>query len=156
MARKQVQMAFHRNDFAGAATANGSNILDRGRNPDDAASGDFDEEARRPVGARPRSMVTRRHEPETNETEDGLSGAEEAIRHAAEDVPGKQDKDLPVFDEADAPPKIFNDEDGAEDDEQNDDEVEDEEGDDEDDENDDDEDEDEGEEEDEEKDEDED
>src|SRR3954454_9656030 len=43
----------------------------------------------RPIGAEPRSAVTARHDPGTgaNESADGLSGTEEALRQAAEDEP---------------------------------------------------------------------
>jgi hypothetical protein len=155
MARKQVQMALRRDDLAGATTANGFNILDRSPNTDDRASADFDEATRQPVGARPKSTATGRHDPglEANETEDGLSGTEEAIRHAAEDMPDAQEDDRPVFDEADSMPKVFDDEDEAED-EEHDDEDDGDEDDDEDDEDDEDEDDEEEEEEDEEEDED--
>jgi hypothetical protein len=43
-----------------------------------------------------------------NETEDGLSDTEELVRQAAEDVSDGDDiDDLPVFDRADAIPKII-------------------------------------------------
>jgi hypothetical protein len=47
---------------------------------------------------------------QANETDDGLDGTTEALRHAAEDTPagdgrGKIDK-TPVFDRADQAPKI--------------------------------------------------
>jgi hypothetical protein len=63
-----------------------------------------------PIGAQPRSAVTRQHQPGmgANETVDGLSGTEEAIRAAAEDETEADDfEDLPVFDRADAIPKII-------------------------------------------------
>jgi hypothetical protein len=63
-----------------------------------------------PVGAVPRSTVTGAHQPGTgaNETIDGLSGTEEALRRAAEDETEIDDfEDLPVFDRADAAPKII-------------------------------------------------
>jgi hypothetical protein len=63
-----------------------------------------------PIGAEPRSAVTGRHEPGmgANETVDGLSGNEEAVRRAAEDETeaGGFD-DLPVFDRAESMPKII-------------------------------------------------
>jgi hypothetical protein len=69
-------------------------------------------EIKKPIGARPRSEVTGRHDAgsQANETADGLSALEEALRHAAEDTPsggtgGKAD-DVPVFDRAGAPPKL--------------------------------------------------
>jgi hypothetical protein len=68
-------------------------------------------EINKPIGARPRSEVTGRHDAgsQANETVDGLSALEEALRHAAEDTPtggsGRAD-DVPVFDRAGAPPKI--------------------------------------------------
>ncbi|MDQ2082532.1 hypothetical protein RA307_20285 [Xanthobacteraceae bacterium Astr-EGSB] len=87
-----------------------------GRADDDGASDPTspasDEIHRQDVGATPRSTVTGRHQPGMGgeETEDGLSGSEEAVRHAAEDVgtgDGTEDRrDMPVFDRADAPPKI--------------------------------------------------
>jgi hypothetical protein len=63
-----------------------------------------------PVGAVPRSTVTGAHQPGmgANETTDGLSGTEEATRRAAEDETEVDDfEDLPVFDRADAIPKII-------------------------------------------------
>jgi len=63
-----------------------------------------------PVGAVPRSTVTGAHQPGmgADETEDGLSGTEEAARRAAEDETEADDfEDLPVFDRADAAPKII-------------------------------------------------
>src|SRR4051794_23199379 len=63
-----------------------------------------------PIGAEPRSAVTGRHEPGTgaNEPADGLSGNEEATRQAAEDEPETDGFDeLPVFDRAEAMPKII-------------------------------------------------
>jgi hypothetical protein len=68
-------------------------------------------EINKPIGARPRSQVTGRHDPGSgaNETVDGLTDMDEALRHAAEDtVSGGEDEtdpDLPVFDRADALPK---------------------------------------------------
>ena len=63
-----------------------------------------------PIGAVPRSEVTGAHEPGmgANETIDGLSGTEESARRAAEDETEADDfEDLPVFDRADAIPKII-------------------------------------------------
>jgi hypothetical protein len=66
----------------------------------------------RSVGARPRSEVTGRHDAGSgaNETIDGLTSSEEAMRRGAEDTPvGAPDQtldDLPVFDRADALPKV--------------------------------------------------
>jgi hypothetical protein len=87
-----------------------------GRADDNGASdptSPANDEIRRPdVRATPRSAVTDHHEPGTGaeENEDGLSDTEEAIRRAAEDVgtgDGTEDRhDMPVFDRADAPPKI--------------------------------------------------
>ena len=72
-----------------------------------------DEIHRQDVGATPRSAVTGRHQPGMGgeETEDGLiRTARKPIRHAAEDVgtgDGTEDRrDMPIFDRADAPPKI--------------------------------------------------
>jgi hypothetical protein len=65
-----------------------------------------------PPAARPRSEVTGRHDAGSgaNETVDGLTSTEEAIRRGAEDTPiGAPDaelEDLPVFDRGDAPPKV--------------------------------------------------
>jgi hypothetical protein len=64
----------------------------------------------RPIGAQPRSAVTGHHQPGmgADETVDGLSGTEEAVRAAAEDEAEADDfEDLPVFDRADAIPKII-------------------------------------------------
>ena len=68
-------------------------------------------EIKRPIGARPRSEITGRHDPGSgaNETIDGLTDTEEELRRAAEDTPTggmDPDEDLPVFDRADAPPRI--------------------------------------------------
>jgi hypothetical protein len=69
-------------------------------------------EINKPISARPRSEVTGRHDAgsQANETVDGLSALEEALRHAAEDTPSGADSsltdDVPVFDRAGAPPKI--------------------------------------------------
>ena len=63
-----------------------------------------------PVGAVPRSEVTGVHQPGmgANETPDGLSGTEEAARRAAEDETEVDEfEELPVFDRADAIPKII-------------------------------------------------
>jgi hypothetical protein len=62
-----------------------------------------------PIGAVPRSEVTGAHEPGmgANETVDGLSDTEEAARSAAEGEAELEElDDLPVFDRADAMPKI--------------------------------------------------
>jgi hypothetical protein len=63
-----------------------------------------------PVGAVPRIEVTGAHQPGTgaDETADGLSETEEATRRAAEDETEVDDfEELPVFDRADAIPKII-------------------------------------------------
>jgi hypothetical protein len=79
-----------------------------GREPENA----FLSDASKPIGAHPRSEVTGRHDAGSgaNETVDGLSAAEEAIRRGAEDVPiGKPDhetEDVPVFDRGQVPPKV--------------------------------------------------
>jgi hypothetical protein len=68
-------------------------------------------DASKPIGARPRSEVTAHHDAGSgaNETVDGLTSAEEAIRRGAEETPvGSPDtelEDLPVFDRGQAPPK---------------------------------------------------
>jgi hypothetical protein len=59
-----------------------------------------------------RSEVTGRHDSGSgaNETADGLTSSEEALRRGAEDIPlgapERDIEDLPVFDRADALPKI--------------------------------------------------
>jgi hypothetical protein len=69
-------------------------------------------DAAKPVGAHPRSEVTGRHDAGSgaNETVDGLTSTEEAVRRGAEDVPiGAPEadlEDLPVFDRGDALPKV--------------------------------------------------
>jgi hypothetical protein len=68
-------------------------------------------EINKPVGAEPRSRITGRHDAgsDANETDDGLTDADEALRRAAEDVPTGGDDaeaDVPVFDRADALPKL--------------------------------------------------
>ena len=66
----------------------------------------------RPVGTRPRSEVTGRHDAGSgaNETVDGLTSSEEATRRGAENTPisaPEEDLDkVPVFDRADALPKV--------------------------------------------------
>ena len=66
----------------------------------------------RPIGARPRSEVTGRHDAGSgaNETVDGLTSSEEAIRRGAENIPigapERELEDLPVFDRAGALPKV--------------------------------------------------
>jgi hypothetical protein len=63
-------------------------------------------------GTRPRSRVTGRHDAGSgaNETVDGLTSSEEAIRRGAEDIPigapQRELEDIPVFDRADALPKV--------------------------------------------------
>ena len=73
-------------------------------------------EINKPIGARPRSEVTGRHDAGSgaNETPDGLSSLDEAVRHGAEDIPlgpsiedaDEEADDVPVFDRADRLPKI--------------------------------------------------
>jgi hypothetical protein len=64
------------------------------------------------LGGKPRSEVTGRHDPGSgaNETADGLTSNEEAIRRGAEDIPvsGRQAsvEDIPVFDRADTLPEV--------------------------------------------------
>src|SRR3954469_9773205 len=65
-----------------------------------------------PIGARPRSEVTGRHDAGSgaNETGDCLTSSEEAIRRGAEDIPSgapeRELEDLAVFDRAGALPKV--------------------------------------------------
>jgi hypothetical protein len=75
---------------------------------DPASDSRFD--VAQPVGAVPRGEITGAHQPGTgaNETADGLSGTEEAVRQAAEGETEPYDfEELPVFDRADAIPKII-------------------------------------------------
>ena len=77
-----------------------------GIDPASTASADADQ----PIGAMPRIEVTGRHEPGTgaNETVDGLSGTEDSVRAAAEgELEVERLEDIPVFDRADAAPKII-------------------------------------------------
>jgi hypothetical protein len=66
----------------------------------------------RSIGARPRSEVTSGHDvgSDANETVDGLTSTEEAIRRGAEDTPigapEQELEELPVFDRGDALPKV--------------------------------------------------
>jgi len=63
-----------------------------------------------PIGVVPRSQGTGAHQPGmgANETADGLSGTEEAVRSAAEAETDMDElDDLLVFDRADAMPKII-------------------------------------------------
>ena len=70
----------------------------------------FLSDATKPIGAHPRGEITGRHDEGSgaNETIDGLTPTEEAIRRGAEDVPvGKPEReDVPVFDRGHAPPKV--------------------------------------------------
>lgn len=46
---------------------------------------------------------------QANETDEGLNAGDESLRRGAEDIPvgaNEKKKDLPVFERADAPPKI--------------------------------------------------
>ena|SRR5690349_5459233 len=68
-------------------------------------------EINKPIGAVPRSAVTGKHDAGSgaNETVDGLTSEQEALRQAAEDTPSGSDPkehDTPVFDRATLPPKI--------------------------------------------------
>lgn len=72
-----------------------------------------EDEVRRPeVMSRPKSAITGRHDEGSgaNETIDGLDEIQEAMRHAAEDIPASEKGDdferLPVFDRAESEPKI--------------------------------------------------
>src|SRR3954468_20508943 len=72
-----------------------------------------EDELQRPeVLSRPRSEITGRHDEGSgaNETMDGLDEIQEAIRHAAEDIPvserSKTIEDIPVFDRAETEPKV--------------------------------------------------
>jgi hypothetical protein len=70
------------------------------------------DEVARPLGGLPRSKITGRHDAGSgaNETEDGLTSAEEALRCGAEDMPtGAPEpsvEEVPVFDRADTLSKI--------------------------------------------------
>jgi hypothetical protein len=68
-------------------------------------------EIKKPIGAHPRSEVTGAHDSGSgaNETIDGFTDSEEALRQAAEDTPSGQtpvDEDMPVFDRANDLPRI--------------------------------------------------
>jgi hypothetical protein len=70
---------------------------DLGADPASPAAVDVDQ----PIGAQPRSALTGQHQPGmgADETVDGLSGTEEAVRAAAEDEIEVNDfEELPVFD----------------------------------------------------------
>lgn len=64
------------------------------------------------VGGRPRSEITGRHDVGSgaNETVDGLTSSDEELRRGAEDVPlgapAPELEEIPVFDRADALPKV--------------------------------------------------
>ena len=69
------------------------------------------EDAVQPIGALPRSQETGRHDSGSgaNETVDGLTETEEALRVAAEEsVPGEAEDldEVPVFDRADLLPRV--------------------------------------------------
>jgi hypothetical protein len=77
-----------------------------GGDPASAMAAEIDQ----PIGATPRSAVTGHHDPGmgADETVDGLSDSEEMLRQAAEDETEVDDfEELPVFDRADAIPKIL-------------------------------------------------
>jgi hypothetical protein len=69
-------------------------------------------EINKPIGAQPRSQVTGRHDAGSgaNETIDGLTSTEEALRRAAEDSPSgareENIEDVPVFDRGGRLPKV--------------------------------------------------
>ena len=70
-----------------------------------------EDEVRRPeIASRRRSEITGRHDEGSgaNETIDGLDDYQEAVRHAAEDIPASEKPrtiaDLPVFDRAETNP----------------------------------------------------
>jgi len=72
-----------------------------------------DEVVRPEIASRPKSEITGRHDEGSgaNETIDGLDEYQEAIRHAAEDIPasekpGDDFERLPVFDRAESERKI--------------------------------------------------
>jgi len=99
--------AAERNADMREGQARGDNQLG---SPESASA--FASDVRKPIGARPRSEITGRHDAGSgaNETVDGLSSTEEAIRQSAEDVPiddrGEDIEEVPVFDRADTPPKV--------------------------------------------------
>ena len=71
-----------------------------------------EDEIRHPeITSRPKSEITGRHDEGSgaNETIDGLDEIQEAVRHAAEDLPASEKGDdfkrLPVFDRAESEPK---------------------------------------------------
>jgi hypothetical protein len=71
---------------------------------------DMAAEIDQPIGAEPRSAITGHHEPGmgANETVDGLNDSEEMLRQATADETEVDDfEELPVFDRADAIPKII-------------------------------------------------
>jgi hypothetical protein len=72
-----------------------------------------DEVVRPEIASRPKSTITARHDEGSgaNETIDGLDEYQEAIRHAAEDIPasekpGDDFEKLPVFDRAESERKV--------------------------------------------------
>jgi len=72
-----------------------------------------EDEIRHPeVASHPKSEITGRHDEGSgaNETIDGLDEMQEAVRHATEDLPASEKGDdfekLPVFDRAEAEPKV--------------------------------------------------
>jgi hypothetical protein len=79
----------------------------QGAEPGSASADDVHQ----PIGASRRSTMTGRHDDGmgANETEDGLTDAEEMTRQAAEDIPtgsNVEEEDVPVFDRGDLPPKV--------------------------------------------------
>jgi hypothetical protein len=93
-----------------------SELANEALNQTDAAatSGPTGSELSSNLEGRPRSQITGRHDAGSgaNETVDGLTSSEEAVRRGAEDIPlgapapATELEDLPVFDRADALPKI--------------------------------------------------
>jgi len=87
---------------------------DQGREPgdDEELPSLADEEiAAKTVGARPLGDVTDQHDASGDEeTDDGLNATDEAVRHAAEDLPSSEEDDgldsVPVFDRRELPPRI--------------------------------------------------
>ena len=77
------------------------------------ASSTLDDSAPPPVVGRRASDATNVHDAgsDANDTADGLTESEEAVRQAAEDIPTGQDpagspEAVPVFDRASLPPKV--------------------------------------------------
>jgi hypothetical protein len=117
MSNAQSPTDRRQSEFANEAFVNDADVpaldalADRGGNQGAEPGAASEDDVHQPIGARPRSETTGRHDDGAgaNETVDGLSDTEEATRRAAEDLPtgrNERDEDTPVFDRGDTPPRV--------------------------------------------------